>query len=345
MGGLDWTADSRRIVYSSGQVGGASVWLVPANGGAPERLAISGDNASALSVSRTGSRLVYEHNLFDSNIWQIPGPNSAAKTSAPIKLIASTQQDEEPQFSPDGKKIAFTSSRSGTYEIWVCDHDGRNPMQLSSQSGAQLGSPRWSADNRWIAFDSPKAGNSDIYVISANGGTPRRLTRGPFNNVRPSWSRDNRWIYFGSNRSGTSQIWKEAAAGGTAVQVTKGGGEEAFESADGKFVYWAKLGGAGIWRLPAEGGEETHVLDGVTESRWALTAQGICFFDFTKPAGPALKFYSFAARKATLLRVFSKDTSLDTDSTALSVSPDGRRILYTQHDQSGSDLMMAENFR
>jgi hypothetical protein len=63
------------------------------------------------------------------------------------------------------------------------------------------------------------------------------------------------------------------------------------------------------------------------------------------PAGPALKWYSFATSKATLLRQFSKDTRVDTGGTALSVSPDGRWIMYTQIDQSGSDLTLVENFR
>jgi len=345
--GLDWTADGRKIVYSSGSVGSTSLWMIPASGGTPEPLAMAGENAYLPSIARVGNRLIYQRDLWDSNIWRIPGPNSSDRKSAPSRLIASTQIDEEPQFSPDGKKIAFTSSRSGSYEIWVCDREGRNPAQLTSSNGPQLGSPRWSPDSRWIAFDSPKAeaGNSDIYIISADGGPTRRLTSGPANNVRPSWSKDGRWVYFGSNRSGVSQIWKEPAAGDTAVRVTKSGGEEAFESADGKFVYWAKLGVTGIWRIPVEGGEESQVLNVSTENLWMLADQGICFFDLKDPTEPALKFYSFAAGKATLLRQLPRDTRVDMESTALSLSPDGRWILYTQLDQAGSNLMLAENFR
>jgi Tol biopolymer transport system component len=342
---FDWTADGRRIVYSSGLSGSASLWTIPASGGTPEPLALAGQNAWYLSVARIGNRLVYQRYVWDSNIWRIPGPKSSDRKSSQSRLIASTQVDEEPQYSPDGKKIVFTSSRSGSYEIWVCDGEGRNPVQLTSSNGPQLGSPRWSPDSHWIAFDSPKAGNSDIYVISADGGPTRRLTSGPSNNVRPSWSRDGRWIYFGSNRGGPSQIWKELAAGGTVAQVTKSGGEEAFESADGQIVYWAKRGVPGIWRVPAKGGEETLALDATAESLWALTDQGILFFDPKNQIGAALKFYSFAAGKTTLLRQFPKDTSIDMLSTTLTVSPDGHWVPYTQFDQAGSDLMLVENFQ
>ena len=344
--GLDWAADGRRIVYSSGQTGSTNLLTIAASGGAVERLAVAGGNPTALSISRSGNRLVYERDLFDSNIWRISGPNSSDQKSAPSRFIASTHPDLEPQFSPDGTKIVFTSARSGNYEIWVCGAEGRSPVQLTSSSGPQLGSPRWSPDSRWIAFDSPKAGNEDIYVISADGGRPRRLTSGSHNNVRPSWSQDGQWIYFGSNRSGDWQIWKEPAPGGAAVQVTKTkGGEEAFESLDGKFVYYAKLDVPGIWKVPVGGGEETRVLDRGGRSTWAVTGQGICFFDLSSSNGTTLRFYDFVIGKVTLLREFSKDTQVDTINTALTVSPDGRSILYTQLDQSGSDLMLVENYR
>jgi len=154
-------------------------------------------------------------------------------------------------------------------------------------------------------------------------------------------------MYFSSNRTGDWQIWKQPAQGGGASQVTKTkGAREAFESLDGKFVYYAKLGAPGIWKVPAAGGEATRVLERSGLSLWALTGQGICFFDFTTGStGPALKFYNFATGKATLLREFSKGTRVDVGDTALTVSPDGRWILYTQYDQSGSNLMLVENYR
>ena len=343
--GLDWTADGRRIVYSSGQESSTNLFTIPASGGASERLAVAGF-ATALSVSRSDSRLAYERDVFDTNIWRVPGPNATGVKSAPSRFIASTQPDAEPQFSPDGTKIVFGSARSGNYEIWVCDSEGRNPVQLTSFGADGVGSPRSSPDSRWIAFDSAKGGNGDIYVVSADGGQSRRLTSGPSTNMRPSWSRDGRWIYFGSDRSGDWQIWKQPAQGGAAIQVTKTkGGEEAFESADSKFVYYAKLDAPGVWRVAVAGGEETRVLDQGGQNGWALTGQGICFFDFTGPAGTTLKFYNFVTGKVALLREFSKGSQVERASTALTVSPDGRWILYTQLDQSSSDLMLVENYR
>ncbi len=343
---FDWTADGRRIVYPSDQVGIANLLAISASGGTPERLAVADANVTGIAISRNSSRLVYQRDVFDDNIWRIPGPNSSDKTRAPARFIASTQPDREPQFSPDGTKIVFTSTRSGNNEIWICDSEGRNSIQLTSFNGPDLGSPRWSPDNRWIAFDSNKDGNWDIYVISRDGGQPRRLTSGPSDKWRPSWSHDGRWVYFGSTKTGDGQIWKTPAQGGEAVRLTKiKGGGEAFESFDGKFVYYAYTEEPGVWKVPVTGGEETRVLDWGEDGVWALTNQGICFFDISKSTGAALKFYNFATGKATLLRQFSKETQVETGSTSLTVSPDGRWILYVQRDQSGSNLMLVENFR
>jgi eukaryotic-like serine/threonine-protein kinase len=340
---FDWTSDGRSIVFSSLQPGNTNLWTIAASGGTPERL-VGGENAGDISISRTGNRLAYARIAFDSNIWRIPGPTSSDKRSTATRLIASTQLDQEPQFSPDGNKIVFTSTRSGITAIWVCDRNGLNPVELVSQDGAEMGSPRWSPDSRWIAFDSPKAGNSDIYVISAEGGKVRPLTSGSSNNIRPSWSRDGRWVYFGSNRSGDWQIWKGPAQGGTAVQVTKSGGTEAFESFDGRFLYYARHGSAGIWKVAVAGGEGTQVLDHGSESLWALTADGI-FFGEMNGSSPVLKFYRFATRQTEIFKEFSKDTKFDSISTAFSVSPDGEWIIYTQYDQASSDLMLMENYR
>jgi len=343
--GLDWTADGRSIVYSSGELG-SSLLTIPASGGESERAAFTGEHARDLSISRTGNRLVYERHESDSNIWRIPGPNSTDSNGAPSRLIASTQADGEPQYSPDGTKIVFSSSRSGKYEIWFCDSEGRNPVQLTNFNGPEIGSPRLSPDGRWVAFDSDKAGEYDIYVASTAGGQPRRLTSGTSVNVRPSWSHDGQWIYFGSNRSGDWQIWKQPAQGGAAIPVGKTqGADEAFESLDGKSVYYANLRVPGIWKVPVTGGEATLVLDRARRSMWALTGQGICFFDVSSSTGVSLQFHNFATGKETLLRKLPKDARIETGETELTVPSDGRWILYTQVDRLSSNLVLVENFR
>ena len=80
---------------------------------------------------------------------------------------------------------------------------------------------------------------------------------------------------------------------------------------------------------------------------WALTGQGVLFFDIDNPAGPVLNLYDFATLKTTLVRKFPKNTIFAISSmadTSLSVSTDGRWAIYTQVDQASSNLMLVENF-
>jgi Tol biopolymer transport system component/DNA-binding winged helix-turn-helix (wHTH) protein len=155
--GFDWTRDGRRIVYASaggfGSVTGG-LWAIRASGGTPERLSVAAENASGPSIAPKGDRLVYVREVSHHTIWQIPGPNSAEPNRAPSRLIASTRTDREPQFSRSGERIAFISIRSGNSQIWSCDREGHNEVQLTSFSGHTPGSPSWSPDERWIAFDS-----------------------------------------------------------------------------------------------------------------------------------------------------------------------------------------------
>jgi dipeptidyl aminopeptidase/acylaminoacyl peptidase len=191
------------------------------------------------------------------------------------------------------------------------------------------------------------AGNADIYVMSAEGGRPHPLTSEPSHDVMPSWSRDGRWLYFCSNRGGSFQIWKVPAVGGEATQVTREGGFEAFESPDGTLLYYTKgRGPGGIWQVPVAGGEERQLpelLDAGYWRYWAVLGDGIYFVSPAPSARPALKFFSFATRRVTRLGVLERDPLHGPP--GLTVSPDGRRILYAQTDQSISDLMLVENFR
>ncbi|MFY9573659.1 MAG: protein kinase [Blastocatellia bacterium] len=347
---LDWTADGREIVFISDREGDTGLWRVSASGGTPERLVTAvGYNIGRLSISRQGDRLAYAQQFLDTNIWRFELASTKRKVSAPTMLISSSKSDSAPQYAPEGKRITFRSDRSGSLEIWACESDGSNPIQLTNFTGPQAGSPCWSPDGRQIAFDARPEGNPDIFVISAEGGRPRRLTEDPTEEIAPSWSRDGRWIYFESNRNGSTQIWKMPADGGEARQVTKGGGSVGHESMDGKFLYYTKGRNlAGIWRVPVEGGEETLALDTHKAgfwSAWTVVEQGIFFLTAEQPARPAIEFFSFTTGKVTDVAVLAKPFKPWTNPEGLSVSADGRWILYTQEDRADMDIMLVENFR
>ena len=148
--GPAWTADGRDILFSmSPQImaGRNAFWRVPATGEAePRRLDFAGEGVYHVAVSSAGHRMAYERAISDVNIWSVE--TAGASAGQPRKLISSTRTDTTPHFSPDGKKIAFASSRSGSSEIWVSDVDGSNPAQLTAFGAPHNGSPCWSPDGQ-----------------------------------------------------------------------------------------------------------------------------------------------------------------------------------------------------
>ena len=234
--GLAWTVDGRDVIagaVSNSGGGTSNLWRIAADGSrAPRRLSV-GDQCGSPAVSARGAELAYACNTTDANIWRIDLDHAAA---APVRLISSTRQDNSAQFSPDGKKIAFYSTRSGNPEIWVCNRDGTNAVQVTSLGGPPCGTPRWSPDGERIVFDSSLNGQWGVFTVAASGGRLVALTDAPSFNAIPSWSHDGKWIYFCSDRGGTREIWRMPAQGGGAVQVTHKGALAALESADGKFV-------------------------------------------------------------------------------------------------------------
>jgi Tol biopolymer transport system component len=338
---LTWSADGRSLVFSSNRLGAHTLWRVSAEGGPIERVPGLAENISDPVFSPDGKKLAYAQFYIDTNIWRLD-----MKTGDSRQYIASTQFESSPQFSPDGSKVAFRSTRSGHNEIWVADAKSPSaPRQLTHTVGILTGSPRWSPDGTRIAYDTRPEGPPDIYVADAATGETKRITTDPAEDVVPSWSNDGEWIYFASNRTGSLQVWKTPSSGGTAQQVTHEGGFAAKESDDGKYLYYAKgRTVSGLWRIAVTGGPEEQVFSRLKPGYWgywAICSGALYVVDKESPRSPnALYQYDLATHKLTRLHDILKPLVIG--DSAFSMSPDCRSALYTQRDQSGSDIMLVE---
>ena len=353
-----WIPGSREILFSAR----GSLWRLTVVGetpgeGMPARLPFVGEDGMMPVVSRSQPgrppRLVYVRSFQNYNTWRVETSAPGATASSPPAVsFSSTRRDFHPQFSPDGRRVAFGSDRSGEPEIWLADPDGSNAVQLTTKA-AGSGYPRWSPDGERIAFISSLEGQWEIYVVPAAGGQPRNITSHPAADVWPSFSRDGQWVYFTSNRTGDWKVWKIPASGGDAVQVTSGVGYQAFESPDGAYLYYVETRDrpSPVWRLPTSGGVPVKVLEGVVLFNFVVLEGGIYYIDrpsgeggirgIDRPSGETrLQYFDFATRRSTTVA-----RNLGNVFIGLTVSPDGRTILYTRVDSSVDDLMLVDNFR
>jgi hypothetical protein len=127
--------------------------------------------------------------------------------------------------------------------------------------------------------------------------------------------------------------------------VTLNGGHAAFESYDGKRLYYSKFEGGGLWSMPVGGGAEERITDALHRGYWghfAVTETGIYLLDADAVPRPTIMYYSFRTRQLTpVLQLQEHPLPWMAN---LSASRDGRTLLFTQWIPQSS-IIMAENFQ
>ena len=338
---LAWVPDGTGLIAGATASQGAFeyLWQVPISGEKPTRVDWLGSNVKHPTLAQNGRRLVATVNRTAIDIWQfdLSSPSTAPK----VHPVSSTLQDMDPEFSPDGSKIALSSARSGQdHEIWLAESDGSKAMQLTRDAaGRNRGSPRWSHDGKRIVFDSAGPdGVKKAFTIDVTGGQQRAVS--DYDVTFPSWSHDDKWIYFASRKSGRQEVWRVPSSGGTPTQVTRNGGGMPRESADGATLYYRR--GSTVFSMPVAGGPETTIVDTMLGGAYFPLANEVFYVARPDPASRnvlELRAIDVTTRKIRLLNRFEADVTL-----TLTVSPDGRTALVTMMNLA-TDLIRVENFR
>ena len=258
-----------------------------------------------------------------------------------LPALSSTRFDSEVSVSPDGRRLAFASTRSGSFEIWISASDWGGARRLTDFDGPYTGQPSWSPDDESIAFTSTAA--ADVWRIESRGGLPERLISAASHEVAPWWSRDGRWLYYSSNRTGAWELWRQPAAGGEhkAEQVTRGGGHRAAESPDRRWIYFTRRGEPGLWRRPADGGPEQPILPGLARNQsgnWALGPRGVYFVGKGPEHDSVLYLRPDGGGEPEQVAVL-EDWPIN---PSLALAPDASWLIYSQAHGVESDIVLVD---
>ncbi len=226
-----WSPDGKHIVFGSERdAGDPEIYVMNVDGSNQRRLTRQPGDDSHPHWSPDGTRIVFNSARTTPDLkaeWtkQFHEIFTMAADGSDVRQITRARTvSTYPQFSPDGKKIAFrrTLDEAGflwdltlgmrNSEIFVMNADGSNPVDVS-KSASYDGWPAWSPDGTTIVFSSNRAGPANIgqlYAVDPDGSNLRKLTDGPGSFVQPSWSRDGKHIY-------AFQHWETEEFGNLAV--------------------------------------------------------------------------------------------------------------------------------
>ena len=344
VGALAWTRDGRSVIFcdSATTAFASHLWRVRVDGaGRPERVEVAGVGATMPATSRSTNRLAFGRVVFDTDIYRF-------EIGRPVQpVVASTSLDGEPRWSPDGRRLAYASMRSGdTIAIWVARADGSGAKRLTENLEYGEGAPSWSPDGRTIAFDSyAHDWHNHIWLVDADGGHPRQLTIESGDQNVPTWSRDGRWVYFSADPGTGRAIWRVSARGGTSQRITgEARGFFASESADGKDVlYQPEDADSELLAMPISGGPARQLVACVKPTAFAARPEGIYYVACDPGSDGQVHLLNAETGQDRLLGIL-ENYEARMPPFGLSVSPNGKAILYLAHKSQGADLMLIENF-
>ena len=307
-------------------------------------------------ISPDGSTIAF---VSGGDIWEVPARGGDARL-----LVSHPATESRPLFSPDGKRLAFTSTRTGNGDVYVLAIATGDVTRLTFDDANELVSG-WSADSQSVLFQSNSheiSGMLDVYRVSADGGTPMpvaadRYTTEYFAAPSPGGeavaitaraNAGSQWWRKGHSHLDESEIWVVRDTSYT--QITKGGAKDAWPmwAAGGKGLYFMsdRSGAQNIWSMSSLG------VQGDAQPAKAVTTfkDGRVLWPSISKDGKTIAFErdfgiwtvdtatSQAREVAITLRGAPAATSVEHRTFSdqlqeLALSPDGKKAAFTVHGE------------
>ena len=227
-----WSPDGRKIAFVSERDGNSEIYVMNADGSGQTRLTFHDGEDRFPTWSPDGRYIAFTSpriggpGTYDIHVLEVAKPNNADNQYPPKALTQAGSSNApmlingSPDWSPDGDRIAFTSTRDGDYELYLMDTDGGNVTRITDNEHTDY-LPQWSPDGKKIVFTVEKEESQSVWVVGSDGNDLRRLTDDESNNGTASWSPDGKHITFASDRDGSTKLYMMDADGSNVRRMTQ----------------------------------------------------------------------------------------------------------------------------
>ena len=222
----EWSPNGRKLAFQSDRELFSNIFVMNADGSEQTRITDGRSFDRSATFSPDGKTIAFDSNLeagagvdnpegeFEIFSVRVDGTNLT-------QLTKNQEVDFQPDYSPDGDKIAFVSRRSFAPGIYTMNPDGTKQRKVSRGPAVVFQSPSWSPDGGRIAFVSDQDGPLNIYTMRADGKGQDKLTDNSVQTVGgPVFSPNGRKIAFHTNRDGDFEIRKMRTDGTGPVNLT-----------------------------------------------------------------------------------------------------------------------------
>jgi len=303
-------------------------------------------------ISPDGAEIAF---VSGGDIWTVPTGGGEARL-----LVSHEATESRPLYSPDGRRLAFVSTRTGGGDVYVLTIATGDLTRLTWDDGAET-LDGWSADGRWVYFDSASldiAGMNDLFRVPVAGGTPTSVSRDRYvNEFFAAPSPDGSTVAFVARGIASSQWWRNGhshidetelwlldAAGGYR-QIAPRGAKQLWPMWDAGgtalYVMSDRSGSENIWTLPVAGGEARRLTDfqsgrvlwpSITRDGKTIAFErdfGIWTMDTATGRARAVAI----ERRGAVPGPGIEHLSLSNGLAELALSPDGKKVAFVVHGE------------
>ncbi|MVM40181.1 peptidase S41 [Spirosoma sp. HMF3257] len=308
------------------------------------------------SLSPDGAEVAF---VSGGDIWTVPAKGGEARL-----LVSHPDNESRPLYSPDGKYLAFASSRTGNGDIYLLTLETGAIKRLTYDDGGEVLNA-WSRDSKMVYFQSTSrdiSGMNDVYRVAITGGTPMAVTADRYaNEFYSAPSPDGKTLAFSARGIASNQWWRKGRshldeaeiwlyhldakkAENAYEQVTESGAKELWPmwSPDGKTLYYVsdRNKSQNLWSQPISG--KPTMLTTFTSGRvvWPSIGYDGKTIVFERDFG--LWKYDLASRQASPLSIRLRGVAASPavehlkqagQFRELALSPDGKKVAFTVHGE------------